>query len=29
LLSGAELLIMRHPEAIGITKKFIEQLCLS
>jgi acetyl-CoA decarbonylase/synthase complex subunit delta len=29
LLSGAELLIMRHSEAIGITKKFIEQLCLS
>ena len=29
LLSGAELLIMRHPEAIGMTKKFIEQLCLS
>jgi len=26
LLSGAELLIMRHPEAIGITKKFIDQL---
>ncbi|MGC8937917.1 MAG: acetyl-CoA decarbonylase/synthase complex subunit delta [Thermodesulfovibrio sp.] len=26
LLSGAELLIMRHPEAIKITKKFIEDL---
>jgi len=26
LLSGAELLIMRHPEAIEITKKFIDDL---
>lgn len=26
LLSGAELLIMRHPEAIKITKKFIEDI---
>lgn len=29
LLSGAELLIMRHPEAINITKKFIDDLFLA